>query len=516
MSRIKRIRAHALVFGLLMLTFVFGACGSEATITILHFADLHDNLLPLYTVTGDQTTETGGIARLIGTIKKERELSPETTRVLFAGDAIEGTHFSIFYKGNIVYKFFDGLIDYGVFGVHDFDYTLENLLSLTKNARYKMLAANTFDRDAKPFTGYDCVVEEIDGVKVGIFGLSVRISEDLQTLKNLGYGSLQFTDVEEAAKDTIQRLRQQGAEVIIALTHQGLEDDKTLARAVEDLDLHLIVGGRSHTNLPSGFQTFETKIVQAGFRGEHLGKVVIRYDRNKKEITSITPTLIPITDSSPIDEEVEAIVKTKDEEMQTMMAEILGSTDVLLEGSREVVRGKETNLANFIADAMRKESGADICLINAGLIRASINSDGHANYEITIKDVLNVLPYSNSLTVVSLPGRAIYRMLEKSAACNPGEGRFLHVSGGLVYKIRGRVLADLRINGREIDFDRTYTVATTDFLAAGGDNYTEFSQNLGSRPLGTIISACVMDFLRAARGSKVNPMLEGRIVRLED
>jgi 2',3'-cyclic-nucleotide 2'-phosphodiesterase (5'-nucleotidase family) len=490
-----------------MFVFVFGACGSETTITILHFADLHDRLQPEQLVVGGRTNEVPGIARLIGTIKKEKALAPDSTLVLFAGDAIEGTTFSIIFKGEPIFKLFDGLVDYMVPGVHDFDYNLGNLLERTTNARYKMLAANTFDRDAKPFTGHDSVIHEIDGIKIGIFGISIPITANLQPAKNMG--GLIFTPVEEAARKSIQRLRQQGADVIIALTHQGLEEDKKLARAVDDLGLDLIVGGLSHTNLHRGFQTFETKIVQAGFRGEHLGKVVIRYDRKKRSVVSITPTVIPITASSPKDEEAQKLVDEYDRKMQDEIDIAIGSTDVFLEGKREVVRRTETNLANFIADALRRESGAEMSLINAGLIRASISPG-----DISISDILTVLPYSNSLTVVNLPGRVIYRILEKSAACNPGEGRFLQVSSGVSYRIRGRALDELLFNGRELDPDRIYSVATTDFLANGGDNYPEFSHDPSPRFTGITISESVIAAIRSM--GKINPRVEGRIVRLED
>jgi 5'-nucleotidase len=377
-----------------------------------------------------------------------------------------------------------------------------------------MLAANVFDKNAKPFTGYDAVIDEKDGIKVGIFGLSVRITEDLQTTTNLGgtkeEGGLHFTDVEDKARETILALKQQGAEVIIALTHQGIEDDKKLARAAEDLDLHLIVGGRTHINLLNGFQTFDTKIVMAGHRGEHLGKVVIRYDRNKKVVTSITPTVIPVTDSAPIDAKAEEIINEYSIELQALQARPVGRTDVFLEGSRNIVRKQETNLANFIADALREENRADMCLINAGLIRASI--DPGDTGVISYGDIMNVLPYSNMGYVVRLKGKMLTRIFEKSAASDPeGEGRFLQVSG-VSYKIRGRTLADLLHNGRPIDPERIYTVATTDFLAAGGDNYTEFLQNEGGR-LGDGIADSIIKAIQ--RADMISPRVEGRIQRLE-
>ncbi|MDR2735114.1 MAG: bifunctional metallophosphatase/5'-nucleotidase [Spirochaetota bacterium] len=500
---IMRVRLLAPVFGIWML--ILCSCGSESVITILHFADFHDFLQPAVSVVDNHTNEVGGIARLIGTVLREKSAAPDSTFVLSAGDAVQGTTFSTFFKGEIIYSLFDKFVDYTVLGVHDLDYSLENLIELTKDRKYQFLAANVLDKEAKPFSGRDYAIREVNGVKIGFFGLTKLITAILQSEKNIGY--LNFAPVEDVAKTMVQTLRSQGADIIIALTHQGFEEDKKLARTVEGIDL--IVGGLSHTNLIKGFQTFDTIIVQAGFRGENVGKVVIRYDKKKKTVISITPTIIPVIGSSPADAESARVVEEYAEDMATKMGVVIAKTDVHLEGTREVVRRTETNLANMITDFMCLSSGAELCLINSGVIRASI-SEG----DIRVADVINTLPYPNSVSVVRIPGRAIYRILEKSAACLPGEGRFLQVSKGVSYKIRGRVLEEFLFNGREIDFNRYYAVATSDFLADGGDNYPEFKQDLNPKNTGQTMAECIIAVLRQV--GSVSPKIEGRIVRLEE
>jgi len=499
------IMRACLIFGVLLMVFVLCSCGSESEITILHFADFHDFLQPSVSVVNNHTNEVGGFARLVGTVLREKSHAPDSTFVLFAGDAVQGTTFSTFFKGEIVYSLFDRFVDYSVLGVHDLDYGLPNLMDLTKDRKYQILAANVFNKYGKPFSDHDAAIREVDGVKVGFFGLTKLITEILQAAKNMG--DLNFAPVEETARSMVQSLRAQGADIVIALTHQGLEEDKKLARAVEGIDL--IVGGLSHTNLIKGFQTFDTIIVQAGYRGENIGKVTIRYDKKKKAVISITPTIIPVIASSPVDTETARIVGEYAKNMADQMGVIIAKTDVYLEGTREVVRRTETNLANLIADFMSLSSGAELCLVNSGVIRASINEG-----DIRVADVINALPYPNNVSVVRIPGRAIYRILEKSAACLPGEGRFLQVSKGVSYKIRGRVLEEFRFNGREIEPDRYYTVATSDFLADGGDNYPEFKQDLNPKNTGQTMAECVMAMLR--RVGTVSPQIEGRIVRMEE
>ena len=149
-----------------------------------------------------------------------------------------------------------------------------------------------------------------------------------------------------------------------------------------------------------------------------------------------------------------------------------------------------------------------MCIINSGVIRASINPG-----PVRVADVLNVLPYPNNVSTVRLTGKAIYRIIEKSAATHPGEGRFLQVSGGLQYKIKGRTLAELKFNGRDLDENRVYTVATSDFLADGGDNYPEFKQDRDPKNTGITMAEFMIEALK--RMPTIAAGVEGRIVRLE-
>ena len=492
-------------FGLVVaLLAVFAGCGSESSFTILHFSDLHEHLHPVKRKIGNKDVEFGGVDRLIGGLKAARTAAGPGTLVLYAGDAIQGTPFSTFFKGEVTFGLLDGVIDYMVPGVHDFDYGQDNLNNLTGKSKFKVLSANIFNKDAKPFTGVDYVIKDIDGIKVGIFGLTMRITEILQSARNIE--GLNFGPVEDAARAAVMAMRGQGVDFVIALTHQGIEEDKKLARAVDGINL--IVGGLSHTVLTNGFLVFDTWIAQAGYRGEHFGKITVRYDKEKKRIISISPEIVNVTAEMPADAEVAKVVDKYSKELKSKLDVVVSKSDVLLEGSRNKVRGNETNLGNLLADILKRETGADMCIINSGVIRASINPG-----PVRVADVLNVLPYPNNVSTVRLTGKAIYRIIEKSAATNPGEGRFLQVSGGLQYKIKGRTLAELKFNGRDLDENRVYTVATSDFLADGGDNYPEFKQDRDPKNTGITMAEFMIEALK--RMPTIAAGVEGRIVRLE-
>lgn len=494
-------------FGLLVaLLLAFAGCGSESSLTILHFNDLHEQLHPVKRKLDGKEVELGGIDRLIGGLKAAKAAAGPGTLVLCGGDTIQGTPFSTFFKGAVTFELLDDVVDYMVPGVHDFDYGHVNLENLISKAKFKVLSANIFNKDAKPFTGMDYVIKEIDGLKVGIFGLTLRISEIQQPSRNIE--GLHFGLLEDAARAAVTTLRGQGVDLVIALTHQGVEEDKKLARAVDGINL--IVGALSHTVLTNGFLVFDTWIAQAGARGEHFGEITIKYDKSKKRILSILPKVTRVTAEMPADAEITKTVAKYSQELKSKLDVVVNKSEVLLEGSRNKVRGNETNLGNLLSDIFMHETGADLCIINAGVIRASINPG-----PIRVADVLNVLPYPNNVATVRLSGKAIYRILEKSAAANPGEGRFLQVSSGLQYKIKGRTLAELTLKGRELDENRIYTVATSDFLADGGDNYSEFKQDKNPKNIGITMAECVIEALKRMPTITASEKGEGRIIRLE-
>ena len=152
----------------------------------------------------------------------------------------------------------------------------------------------------------------------------------------------------------------------------------------------------------------------------------------------------------------------------------MGQTNIKLEGSREKVRSEETNLGNFIADAMLKITGADLAITNGGSIRDSIDEG-----EITKEDVLNVFPFTNYAVTIKVPGSVIRRALEHGLADTPNTaGKFPQTSGmNIKYdtsKSAGNKIVEITINGEPLDDNKKYTLATNDFLSTGGDGYEMF------------------------------------------
>ncbi|MDD5077112.1 MAG: 5'-nucleotidase C-terminal domain-containing protein, partial [Sphaerochaetaceae bacterium] len=178
-----------------------------------------------------------------------------------------------------------------------------------------------------------------------------------------------------------------------------------------------------------------------------------------------------ITEVKP-DAEVQAYIDMQKSALEKITEEVVAYTPVKLEGERADVRTRPTNLGNMLAQAMVDATGADVALTNGGGIRASIDVG-----DITRGEIITVLPFNNTVTVVEVTGQDIYDALEWGYSVLPAQnGGFPQTAGmGIVYSRFSEVgnrIKRVLIDGKLIDKNATYTLATNDFMAAGGDGYT--------------------------------------------
>ena len=248
-----------------------------------------------------------------------------------------------------------------------------------------------------------------------------------------------------------------------------------IATKVAGIDL--IVDGHSHTFLPEGMKVGETTIVSSG---EHMGNVgIVEIDLETKAVSvshlvANSEEALKLTDAT-VDAKIAEIIASQ----ETILSEVVGKTEVKLEGERDNVRTKETNLGNLIADAMRAETKADVAFTNGGGIRASIEAG-----EVTKGDVITVLPFGNYVITKEITGEALLAALEHGVSVAPeANGGFLQVSGmTFAYDAKleaGKRVSDAKIAGVAVDPAKKYLVATNDFMAVGGDGY----EMLGAFPV---------------------------------
>jgi len=437
-------------------------------LVILHTNDIHGRVM------GER--DEIGFARIASIAEYLRERT--NVLLLDAGDAVHGTTFANLTEGASIIELMNAVgYDAMAAGNHDFNFGLERLLELTEMADFPILSANVTWKDdgSQVLAGH--TLFDVEGVQVGVFGLTSQETYYKTHPRNVE--DVDIGDYVPAAKASVQELKDSGADVIIALVHIGL-DELELSRAdyayaVEALQgIDLIVDGHSHSVFPEGMQVEDTYIVQAGEHTKHLGTVTMQFTED--ELVSVEPMLLSRADVEELEVEphpmVAGLIDDLLAEQEEITAQVIAEVDKTLVGERADVRTRMTNLGRMITRSMLEISDADVALMNGGGIRSSISAG-----EVTLGDVISVLPFGNIVTVIEVTGADLYEMMEHGLSRLPEQhGGYPHIAGMQAVVNRhaepGERVFRLRIGNRAVDPDATYQLVTNDFLAAGGDAYT--------------------------------------------
>ena len=464
-------------------------------LTILHINDTHGHIWP--------EGEFGGLAA-IATLVNQARMSNPNTIFLHAGDINTGVPESDLQDAapDIVALNLMKL-DAMTLGNHEFDNDATVLAKQMDLATFPFLSANIY-KDGKPaFTQY--IIKEVGGIKVAIVGFTAQESEILEYLYAKDY---EWKEIVEVAKELIPQLEAQ-ADIIVALTHMGSNpvivgpNSWELAAAVDGIDV--IVDGHSHTFYERPEVINGTLIVSAGEWGKYLGKLDL--DVVNGTITFVSFRPIKVENSITPDFAVATVLDYFKKAGGEALNVVVGETTIKLEGDRNVVRARDTNLGYLICDAMIWKSGADIAISNSGGIRASI-----AAGPITYRDILTVLPFGNSLYVIEISGADFMKVLEFTATISAGQGAMPQVSG-VSYTIENGTVKDVLVNGEPIVMDKIYKVATNNYLASGGDGYTTLANHPGY-DTGFVLADVVVEYV-----SQISPITSyqesGRINRVK-
>ncbi|WP_176474070.1 5'-nucleotidase C-terminal domain-containing protein [Niallia circulans] len=471
-------------------------------LTIMHTNDIHSAL--------------DNIPKTVTAVKEIRAANSDAL-LLHAGDQFTGTLYFNEFQGKADLAMLNLLgIDAMTFGNHEFDLGSsadghQALADFIKGANFPFVSANVdFSKDGK-FTGlqnksiesnsengkiYNGIVKEVNGEKVGIFGLTTAETADISSP-----GSIAFENYLKEAEKAVEAFEEAGVNRIVALTHIGYDDnaaidnDLILAEKVEGIDV--IVGGHSHTTLEKPVIVDEdetpTLIVQTGNSNSNLGVLNVTFDENDV-VKTYDGHLVAIGAQEEDKEAVKVLEPFKEKINQVAKTEIGVSSPIALESPRTngddtkpSVRKNETILGNLITDGMLEKSrtftGKNIimALQNGGGIRAAIDKG-----PITVGEIITVLPFNNTLATMDVTGAELKEAFEISLGQYPAEnGGFLHVAGGkVVYdetKQSGeRIVSVSYLNeaGKyvEVQDDTMYTIATNAFTAKGGDGYDVFAK----------------------------------------
>lgn len=484
--------------------FVFVSCSSpQKTLTILHFNDVY-NLQPI------EGGKVGGAAR-VATVLKEYE--KDNPLILFSGDALGSSYISIYLKGQQMVDGFNRLgLDYAVMGNHEFDVSLSVTKQRVKESKFTWIISNLTNKETgKPVAGaVPWVLTEWNGVKVGIIGLA---SDWLNI--TVVESEIAYEDYIKVGKQLSRDLKEKGAQIVIALTHMFMVDDKKLAAAVPDIDL--ILGGHDHK--PMQARVNNTVIWKSGADWENVGLIKIELQKDKKPlVTAVNLPITPkITDDPKMAAVVQKYVKQFAQESDQSVNQVVGKTTQPLNVLRQIVRTQESNLGNFVADAMRDYTGADLALQNGGGLRSNFI---YPAGDVTIKNLSSILPFSNHVVSLKLTGKQIKSALEHGVAgVQDTSGQFLQVSGlNLVYDIKqpvGQRIQKVLVNNQPLQENKTYTVATNHYLADGGNGYHMFKNvpRLIDVDSGKLILQVIVEAVKKQK--MIAPKVEGRIVLVD-
>ena len=414
--------------------------------------------------------------------------------------------------------------DAAALGNHEFDYGYENLTKLAKAAKFPILSANTLYNGRTAF-GDNKIFTAPDGTKIGVFGLETpETATKAHPGKIKGVTFPAGQEMFKIAQKQVDALKTQGCGIIVCLGHLGIDNESVGNRSIDLLNavkgIDVFIDGHSHSDLEAvkaatggTGKVGSALLTSTGTKLANIGCVVI----SKDGITASTiPTAeLTVTPNKTVAARAAAIQKQIDDDYGAVFAK----TTYELNGAKAPNgnRDGETNLGDLITDALvwgAKQNGeaVDAAVTNGGGIRATIKAG-----DITKKDVNTVLPFGNTLSIVKVTGTELLEALEASTYCTPDAlGGFPQVSGimftvdtakaydaGSLYpdstyhapKSINRVTIQ-SVGGKAFDAKAVYTIATNDFMAAGGDTYYAFKTASANYDLGVPMDEVLMDYIK--------------------
>jgi 2',3'-cyclic-nucleotide 2'-phosphodiesterase (5'-nucleotidase family) len=466
---------------------------TDKTIVIMGTTDIHGNLFPIDYYTGKE--KKMGLAKIYTKVKEIRKQYKDTLLV-DSGDLLQGTPL-VTYFGRIDKKSVNpmikamNLMKYDAMGIgnHEYDYGIDNLLKASDDAKFPLLSANTStDKPGKQlFKPY--IIKEIDGVKVGIIGFTTPgvAVWSKGIVKNI----LEFQDIVASAKEWLPQLKKE-ADIIIAIPHTGLEDEKTInntgltenaGKALADNfpEIDVLILGHSHTEIKEMIEN-GVLITQPKPFGMQLAEVKLELKKiaGKWKVAEKHSETIDLKDVEA-DHELLADLKEEHQKALNYVNTAIGTSSA--EWSAKDGRLKDTAIVDLINKVQKEATGAD--LSSAALF--STDSRIPAG-NITIADIAGLYIYENTLSVIKITGKQLRDYLEFSAGYfnnyeagkplinNKMPGYNYDMVSGADYKIdiskpTGKRIIELKYKGKDITDDMSFTLALNSYRKNGGGGY---------------------------------------------
>ena len=505
-----------------------GAQEDSYELTIMHTNDVHAEHEPGRS--GD-----GGSARQATVVRQIRD-EVANHLLLDGGDRFTGTLFHIQWLGQDSAQIMNMIgYDAMTLGNHEFDNGDEVLAAFVDALEFPVVTANVDFSDSPLLAGKiePMVTLEVGDSSVGIIGL---VTPESEILSSPGPELVFEYDLVSVTQNAVDALTAAGVNKIILVTHIGYAADVEVAQQVSGVDV--VVGGHTNTFLSNTYNGAQGEyptvlesasgepvlVVQASTKTRYLGRLDVEFDGGgvlsdwDGDAILLSRYITPAPDVSDL-------VAGLAEPIAELRSRVVGESAIVLEGNRSVCRVEECNLGNFIADALREETGAQIVYMNGGGIRSGIDAG-----EITMGEILTVQPFGNVTSTFGLSGADVIAMLENSVSRiqlneqgqvqrSGGSGRFLQLSGARfsvdpTQEVGSRIVSVEVLNDageyEALDPEAIYSMAGNNFVRNGGDGYSVLAENaIDPYDGGRVDFNVTLDYIVA--NSPVAPVTEGRI-----
>lgn len=467
----------------------------KVTLDIVHTNDIH----------GRSSYQEGSV---IGFEKLSTYVQTENPDLIVdLGDTFHGQAFATLEEGASMAELIKAIgYDAMTPGNHDWNYGKSRLKELGELADTSILAGNISESELNYFGNNGTLVKTIDGVKVGVLGVFDQDIKAETAPRNIE--GLTFANDAEVATMLATQLREEGCDIVIALSHQSYIED--FIKKTKGIDV--LLAGHEHITLDETYLDADgkgVKVVESGSYFEKAGKLSIVYDKTEDKIISMNETVLDLSSASNLasDKTVSDLLDTIHQRQSQQLLQVVGTTGQALDGRWDQLRIGETSMGRFVTSAYLYETKADIAFENAGGIRlGKLLPTGNILYQ----DIIDTSPFGNYIVTKKISGTAVLSILEKSidigirnnAIYNEWQetlsdqirwpddnGSYLQFGGLQVSydtnKMKGERVISVHVGEKKLDPNEMYTVATNNYISLG----KAFSE-LADAPVVNQFSAC--------------------------
>ena len=480
----------------------------DGYVVVLHTNDVHGAI--------------SGYAK-VAALKKAYEAEGAYVLLMDAGDFCQGDPTVSVSQGKTAVELMNMAgYDVTTLGNHEFDYGYDNLVNLSKEAKFPIVAANVLYQGKVAFNSNQ-IFTTPSGVKIGVFGLETpETATKAHPAKIKGVTILGDKSMFDCAQAQVDSLKADGCDYIICLGHLGIDKESIGNRSTDLLNvvdgIDVFIDGHSHSTMKDIAEVTDkdgkvngTLLTSTGTKLASVGVVTIS---PKGKVTAMSA---PTEGMTAEDKDVAARAAAIQKEIDNDYGTVFAKTKVELDGVKGNVRTHETNLGDLITDALVWGAGkngtkVDAAVTNGGGIRATIKKG-----DITKKDINTVLPFGNTLAVVYVTGAELLEALEASTFCTPESLGGFPQAAGVTFMVKTyekydanpdpypkstyygpksiqRVTID-NVNGKAFDPTATYAVVTNNFVAGGGDTYYAFAAATDQFDTGLSLDEVVMEYI---------------------